>query len=114
LGIRVLNDAFSAPALNGPDSEPYTCSGSPNGSQYSFDFGPEQASIERCSAEIHRWCSEVGVAWFNQFHDPHALLTDAASPLDEVRKARLRLAMRGESDPEAVKASTLLFGPSGD
>lgn len=109
LGIRVLNDVFPAPALNGPDSHVYTCVGSPNGSQYKLDFGPDQTSIERCSAEIHRWCSEVGVPWFIQFHDPNTLLTDAASPLGENEKARLRLAMDGESDPDIVRASALLF-----
>jgi hypothetical protein len=114
LGIRVLNDVFPAPALNGPNSHPYTCTESPNGSQYKLDFGPDQASVERCSGEIHRWCSEVGVPWFNQFHDPHALLTDAASPLLENDKARLRLAMGGESDPNAVRASTSLFGSADD
>ena len=114
LGIRVLNDVFSAPALNGPDSHAYTSTESPNGTQYKLDFGPDQASIERCSAEIHRWCSEVGVPWFFQFHDSHALLTDAASPLGENEKARLRLAIAGESDPDAVSASSLLFGPADD
>jgi hypothetical protein len=114
LGIRVLNDVFPAPALNGPDSHPYTCSGSPNGSQYTLDFGPDQASIEGCSAEIYRWCSEVGLPWFNKFHDHHALLTDSGSPLGENEKARLHLAMIGESDPDAVGASRLLFGLAGD
>jgi hypothetical protein len=110
LGIRVLNDVFPAPALNGPDSHAYTCTQSPNGSQYKLDFGPDQASIERCAAEIHRWCSEVGQTWFNQFHGPHALLTDAASPLGENEKARLRLAIAGQSDPDAVRESASLFG----
>jgi len=113
LGIRVLNDVFPAPALNELDSHPYTCEGSPNGSQYTLDFGPDQASVERCSMEIHRWCSEVGLPWFNQFYNPHALLTDTASPLDENVKARLRQAMSGESDPDPVRASKSLFGPVG-
>jgi hypothetical protein len=105
LGVRVLNDLFPACALNGPNSHPFTCCGSPNGSQYTLDFGPDQASVERCSAEIHRWCIEVGMPWFNQFHDPQVLLSDAASPLGENEKARLRLAMGGESDPDTVRAS---------
>ena len=114
LGIRVLNDVFPVQALNGPNSHPYTCGGSPDGSRYSFDFRSDQASIEGCSAEIHRWCAEVGLPWFNQFHDPNALLTDGTSPLDENEKARLRLAMACESDPDAVGASKSLFGLADD
>lgn len=114
LGIRVLNDVFPAPALNGPDSHPYLCPNSPNGSKYILGFGPDQASIERCSAEIYRWCSDVGMPWFNQFNGPQALLTDAASPLGESEKSRLRLAMGGESDPDAVRASLSLLGLEDD
>ena len=110
LGIRVLNDVFPAQALNGPDSHPYTSADSPNGSRYTLDFGPDQASIERCSSEIQRWCSEVGLPWFDQFHDPRALLTDRASPLGESEKARLQLEMADQSDPDAVRASESLFG----
>jgi hypothetical protein len=102
LGIRVLNDVFPAQALNGLDSHAYTCAVSPNGSHYRLEFGPDQASIQECSAEIRRWCSDVGSPWFNKFRDPHALLTGSASPLGENEKARLRLAMVGESDPDAV------------
>ncbi len=40
LGIRVLNDAFAALALNGPDSHPCTCPDSSNGSLYELDFAP--------------------------------------------------------------------------
>jgi hypothetical protein len=114
LGIRVLNDVFPAPALNGPDSHAYCCTESPNDSQYRLDFGPDQGSIERCSAEIHRWCTDVGSPWFFQFHDPHALLTEAASPLSESGKARLRLALAGESDTNAVRMSESLFGTMDD
>lgn len=110
LGIRVLNDEFSARALNGPDSHAYACEPSLNGTQYELSFGPDQASIENCAAEIDQWCFEVGVPWFNQFHDPLALLTNAASPLSEHEKARLCLAMDGKSDPDVVRASGLLFG----
>jgi hypothetical protein len=110
LGIRVLNDVFPALALNGPDSHAYIRANSPNGSEYVLGFGPDQASIDFCAEEILRWCSEVGVPWFNRFHDPHALLNDDASPLGQHEKARLRLAIGGNSDPDAVSASLLLFG----
>lgn len=109
LGIRVLNDVIPAAALNGPDSHPYTCTPSPNGSQYHLDFLPDQASIEKCSAEIYRWCFEVGEPWFNRFRDPHILLSDLTSPLHEDEKARLQLALDGNSDVEAVRLSKLLF-----
>jgi hypothetical protein len=114
LGIRVQIDVFPAPALNGPDSHPYTCNESPNGTRYTLDFGPDQASIEHCAAEIHRWISEVGVPWFNRYQDLQALLTDPASPLGESEKGRLRLAMRGEWDPQAAATSLMLFGVAGE
>jgi hypothetical protein len=110
LGIRVLNDVFPAVALNGPESHPYTCAESPNGSHYALDIGPDDASIDKCSSEIVRWCSDVCLPWFDQFHDPHALLMDRASPLGESEKAYLRLEMEGQSDPDSVRASESLFG----
>ncbi len=114
LGIRVLNDVFPAQALNGPDSHAYTCPGSPNGSRYNLDFESDQDSFERCAAEICRWCSEVGVPWFKRFQEPRVLLTDPVSPLREDVKARLLMAIRGDSDPDAVQASLLMFGLSPD
>jgi hypothetical protein len=114
LAIRVLNDNFPAAALNGPDSHAYTCADSPNGSKYTFVFRPDQASVDSCSEEIQRWCSEVGVTWFNQFRDPLALLTRHDSPLDENGKVRLRLAMAGRAEPDAVEKSYSLFGVIND
>jgi hypothetical protein len=110
LGIRVMNDRFPAAALNGLDSHAYTCPHSPNGSRYTLDFGPDDASVKRCSDEIFRWCSEVGIPWFCRYRDPRALLSDAASPLREEEKVWLEAAMAGESDPACVAASEMLLG----
>ena len=110
LGIRVLNDTFPAAALNGPDSHAYTSPDSPNGSRYRLDFGPDDASVKQCSDEIFRWCSDVGMPWFLRYRDPHALLLDATSPLRGEEKARLEVAIAGESDLLCVAASETLLG----
>ena len=110
LGVRVLNDRFPAASLNGPDSHAYTCPDSPNGSRYVLDFTSDDASIRRCSEKIHRWCAEVGMPWFCRYHDPHVLLSDAASPLAKEEKAWLEVAMAGESNSACVAASEMLLG----
>jgi hypothetical protein len=102
LGIRVLNDTFSALALNGPHSV--------NGSPYALANGRDEASTQRCAEEVYRWCLEVGEPWFQQFRDLSALLTEAASPLRDEEKARLRLALTGAADLGCVEASRRLLG----
>jgi hypothetical protein len=109
LGIRVLNDVFPALALNGPDSHTYTSVNSPSGSRYVLDISPEDP-VEVCAAEIHRWCLEVGLPWFDRYRDPYSLLTHSDSPLRESERTRLQLAMDGESDWAAVEASEALLG----
>jgi hypothetical protein len=52
LGVRVTNDPFDAPALNGPDSHAYTCPGPPGGRRYGFRYGETPEAIERCGAEL--------------------------------------------------------------
>lgn len=108
LGIRVLNDVFPSPSLNGPDSHAYTCHDSPNGSRYEIEFAPPPRSPELCAAEIARWCVEVGEPWFVRFADPVALL-GAGSPLDAEEREHLRLALAGGSDPVRVAASERLL-----
>jgi hypothetical protein len=104
----VLNDVFPAAALNGPDSHPYTCPESPNGSRYELDFAPPPRSPERCAAEVARWCAEVGKPWFVRFTSPEALLADG-SPLDTEARDQLRRALAGDSDPARVAASERLL-----
>lgn len=100
LGIRLLNDDFQAQALNGPNS---------HGAGYNLRYEAEQESPDRCAAEIARYVSEVGSAWFDRFRDPQALLMARDSPFDERAKARLRMALSGNTEPSAVDASLKLF-----
>ena len=110
LGIRVLNDTFQAPSLNGPHSDEYRGPDSPNGSRYFLRYGPVPATIERCAEEICRWCAEVGEPWFKLFRDPIRLLEDAASPLNTTEKERLRLVLAGQADPGCVQESEKQLG----
>lgn len=110
LGIRVLNDTFQAPSLNGPHSDEYRGPDSPNGSRYFLRYGPVPETIDRCAEEIHRWCVEVGEPWFAFFRDPIRLFEDAASPLNAKEKERLRLALAGQSDLACVQASEEQLG----
>jgi hypothetical protein len=109
LGLRVLNDTFQAPSLNGPHSDDYRGPNSPNGSRYSLRYGPEPATILRCVEEIFRWCLDVGEPWFERNRDPTRLIQDG-SPLNKSEQERLRLALDGQSDPAYVQATIKQLG----
>jgi hypothetical protein len=110
LGIRVFNDCFTACALNGPDSHPYTCPSSTNGARYCLVFGADESSIRQCADEIYRWCFEVGEPWFLRFGEAAVLLTSPDSPLREAEKERLRLALEGGVEKACVELSRKLLG----
>ena len=106
LGLRVLNDTFPAPELNGLMShEGWALADR----KYVFTFSKTQDSVQRCAEEIAAFILEVGVPWFRRFESREALLA-ADSPLSETSKARLRLALGGSQDAAAIAASRTMFG----
>ena len=108
LGIRVLNDTFSALALNGLMSHDGWALAA---RKYVFSFSTSENSIKKCAGELVAYVSEVGVPWFERFAAPGALLAQD-SPLSDTEKARLSLALDGPADPAAIAASRKLLGIS--
>ena len=100
LGIRVLNDPFDSTALNGPatsDAE-------------TFEFGEDEASVNRCADQIVLWCERSGLGWFNHWSDPCALVSSGESPLDPDARDALASALSGEQNDENVLRSRQLLG----
>jgi len=109
LGIRVTNDAFDAVALNGPDSHPYVCKGSPGGRIFDFSFHVAPETIERCAAEIADYVRTVGEPWFLVWRDDALLLDRADSPL-RTAKADFKSALEHGPRPERVAQTSRLLG----
>ena len=109
LGIRVLNDTFAAPALNGLSSHDGWALAA---RKYIFDFSMSENSTSKCVDELVAFVSEVGMPWFERFAAPEALLA-SESPLGDAEKARLRLALDGQADSAAIATSRKLLGISG-
>ena len=105
LGIRVLNDLFEAPALNGPTSDDLSL-----GKGYHLRFNASTGSTyDRCIDDLSRFVLERGEPWFKRFGAAEALLKHD-SPLREAEKERLRAAMGGQHQPEVVAKSLALLG----
>jgi hypothetical protein len=107
LGIRVLNDSFGAPALNG------LCTsdgwhGTPP--QYFFEFADSQLSVERCADNLARFVKEVAITWFGRFMDPQALITVDDSPVREDARQALEEALSGRSIETRVATSKAMLG----
>ena len=106
-GIRVLNDAFPAAALNGPSSE----SGVSLTGRYHLRFNAATGStFDRCVQDLVRFLSEQGEPWFEQFADTTCLLERTDSPLAEEARSLLAQAVSGQARPENVAASLKLLG----
>jgi hypothetical protein len=108
LGIRVQNDDFDAPALNGPDSGESWRDGKP---LYDLALSEVESSITRCAEEIARYCSEVGEPWFSRSANPKALLADG-SPLSDAARSHLATSLEGNPSAEAIRLSRRLLGVS--
>lgn len=100
-GIRVLNDAFEAEALNGIDSDTFA--------DYDLSFADDAETVARCATEVVRFCSEKGLPWFARWSDPDALVGSAESPLLPDQRVALSDALHGRANPDLVQASERLF-----
>lgn len=99
-GIRVLNNDFTAAALNGP---------------YSADnalpkFDETEESVTACAFNIGVFCENVIEPWFAHWHDRQALIDSNATPLNESERAGLRAALTGEANPTDEQLSRRLLG----
>jgi hypothetical protein len=109
--IRVLNDTFEAPALNGPFSD----AGRLREGRYHLRFNAQTSSTyDRCIDDLARFVSEQGEPWFSKFRNCEMLLASSDSPLREADKERLQSALNGQSDPEVVSASLKMLGIKGN
>lgn len=105
--IRVLNDMFEAPALNGPFSDPTRL----RAGLYHLRFNAQTGSTyDRCVEDLARFVVEQGEPWFVRFRNPDALLSFQDSPLRQVQKERLIAAVGGNSDADAVAQSLKILG----
>jgi hypothetical protein len=107
LGIRVLNDSFVAPALNGL----YT----PDGwfgdrPRYLLEFSDSRESVDRCVDNLLRFVNDVATSWFDRFVDPQVLVTAADSPLKDDERKALTEALAGGSVETRVTASRAMLG----
>jgi len=105
-GIRVLNDTFPAPALNGLSSYDGWALAS---RKYVFAFSSSPDTATTCADELAAFVSEVGVPWFESFATPDVLLVPDG-PLGHEAMLRLRLALEGQPDPVAIAASRKMLG----
>ena len=109
--IRVLNDTFETPALNGLNSDV----GRLREGSYHLRFNAQTGSTyDRCLDDLVRLVTEHGEPWFSKFRSYETLLTANDSPLRESDKNRLRTALDGQSEPEVVDASLKMLGIKGN
>jgi hypothetical protein len=106
-GIRVLNDAFEAAALNGPFSDP-TLTREGN---YHLRFNAKSGSTyDRCVDDLVRFVVEQGEPWFNQFRDTTSLTDARVTPLRPESIEALSGALRGASNADNVANSRKVLG----
>jgi len=106
-GIRVLNDASVAPALNGPGSDAERCR---NG-RYHLRFNAETGStFERCVDDLVRFVLEQGEPWFQRFADTAELLASTDSPLGTPERECLTAALAGYGSSRSEGASRRTLG----
>lgn len=107
LGIRVLNDDFPAPALNGPSSDSVPVRTPP----YHLRFNAQTGSTyDRCLDDLVRFISVEGEPWFKEFGSAEALLQNPTSPLRAADKQLLAAAVAGNVNATNVAASLKILG----
>lgn len=105
--VRVLNDTFPAPALNGPFSDPDRL----RTGRYHLRFNAQTGSTyERCVDDLTRFAVEQGEPWFQRFGDCALLVNAKDSPLQPAEKERLQAALDGREQPDMVAQSLSLLG----
>lgn len=102
LGIRVLNDSFEAPALNGPNSDEFRT--------FNLRFHNTEDSIVRCVNELLRYCVELGIPWFNKWNSSEILLSYPDSPIQNDARTALQAAVNGKSIVVNENQSRTLLG----
>jgi len=108
-GIRVLNDSFEAPALNGLSSHDGWY-GVNDRREYSFAFDESTHGQLTCADELARFCHNLGEPWFMRFREVSALLSPDASPLSAAAREALSRALIGNVESANVLASRTLLG----
>ena len=107
LGIRVLNDGFTALATNGPTSDADIL----NKGRYHLRFnGISGDTFDRCSDDLVRFVREQGEPWFRKFALTDNLISRADSPLKANVKTLLKQALDGSPNLENVAKSLQLLG----
>jgi hypothetical protein len=75
-----------------------------------FNFDDPETGIDCCTQNLEKFCITVALDWFEALGRPEALLEDPGSPLRHEAKERLKSALSGAADPEAVNRSKVLLG----
>lgn len=101
-GVRVLNSAFEAIALNGVHSDEQR-------PRVAMEFSTTPESLNECVANIAQYCTTACEAWFNEFKTIESLLSEV-SPLSNDDRAALKGALAGHSNPSYVQHSRELLG----
>ncbi len=102
LGIRVLNDPFEAPHLNGPTTDQYR--------EYGTAFSSLPDSLDRCAEELHRFSAKLAEPWFRRWRDLGRLAGADGSPLSAQERRYLEAALRGDVNATSVALSRSLLG----
>lgn len=106
-GIRVINETYKTPILNGPYSDP----GRLGAGRYHLRFNAKTGSTyDRCIIDLERFVIQEGEPWFKRFMQSEALLTASDSPLRQEAKARLAESLDGNPDPAMVSQSMKALG----
>ena len=95
-GLRVLNSAFPAPALNGPML---------NGG----DYTDSEQSVRNCVQRLTELLIGDGLPWVEQWLAPQKLISDSGSPLSEDDRASLRAALDKKADADCILLSRTLL-----
>ena len=108
-GIRVINDNFPQPAINGPCSDSYQWKGQPTHGKYDMRYQAREQTIEPCVRHMFEFCKNIGVPWFSRWANEQDLLTSPESPLKPPQREVLALAIAGKANVEHIKVTKHLF-----
>jgi len=112
-GIRAMNDAFEAAALNGPDSDDFRARRWFFGRarrERDFRFGQDLESQQACGHRMGVFILETGEPWFTSHRDLERLARSKASPLSPEARAWLSAHLAGKRDPGQIALSRSVLG----